>query len=209
MHTWWLPPPGWRDIRYSEKNYTAKLSKDQWSTGNFGHFSSLNKYYTTWQKPKTCTHTHTILSLIELHMLLVETPLRECFPLNSHVSAKQDPHQTYTVSQEERSVFWKVTVSAILSKKKYACTCILFRTVSEIQLFQCTLYRRATRNVLTPAPKCTDVDGGIFENVLYYVLQRCLYLVVVVRFVRLCDPESNAGGNLSTSRATHGGTAKE
>jgi hypothetical protein len=26
--------------------------------------------------------------------------------------------------------------------------------------------RRATRNVLTRAAKCTDVDGGIFENVL-------------------------------------------
>jgi hypothetical protein len=27
--------------------------------------------------------------------------------------------------------------------------------------------RRATRNVLTRVAKCIDVDGGIFENVLY------------------------------------------
>jgi hypothetical protein len=27
--------------------------------------------------------------------------------------------------------------------------------------------RRATRHVLTRVAKCTDVDGGIFKNVLY------------------------------------------
>jgi hypothetical protein len=32
---------------------------------------------------------------------------------------------------------------------------------------QCTLYRRATRHVLTRGVKSIDVDGGIFENVLY------------------------------------------
>jgi hypothetical protein len=31
----------------------------------------------------------------------------------------------------------------------------------------CTLYRRATRHVLTRVAKCIHVDGGIFENVLY------------------------------------------
>jgi hypothetical protein len=60
------------------------------------------------------------------------------------------------------------------------CTCILFRTVSEIELFHCTVViarikerqdslRRATRHVLTRVTKCIDVDGGIFEKVLYYV----------------------------------------
>jgi hypothetical protein len=29
--------------------------------------------------------------------------------------------------------------------------------------------RRATYHVLTRLAKCIDVDGGIFENVLYYV----------------------------------------
>jgi hypothetical protein len=46
--------------------------------------------------------------------------------------------QTNSMSQEERSIFWDVTVPAILSKK-YICTCILYRTVSEIQLFHCTV----------------------------------------------------------------------
>jgi hypothetical protein len=30
-----------------------------------------------------------------------------------------------------------------------------------------SLYRRATRHVVTRFAKCIDVDGGIFENVLY------------------------------------------
>jgi hypothetical protein len=32
-----------------------------------------------------------------------------------------------------------------------------------------SLYRRATRHVLTQVAKCIDVDGGIFENELYWV----------------------------------------
>jgi hypothetical protein len=42
----------------------------------------------------------------------------------------------YRVSQEERSIFWEVIVSVILSKKLYR-TCVLFRTVSEIEPFDC------------------------------------------------------------------------
>jgi hypothetical protein len=38
--------------------------------------------------------------------------------------------------------------------------------------------------------------------------QRCLFHVVVVGLVRLYDPESNAGGSLTTSRATHAGKVK-
>jgi hypothetical protein len=57
------------------------------------------------------------------------------------------------------------------SKQKCICTCVLFRTVSEVELFHCTvhctLYRRATRHVLPRVAKCIDVDGEIFENVLY------------------------------------------
>jgi hypothetical protein len=53
------------------------------------------------------------------------------------------------------------------SKQKCICTCVLFWTVSEIELFHCTLYRRAARHVLTRAAKCIDVDGGIFENISY------------------------------------------
>jgi hypothetical protein len=56
------------------------------------------------------------------------------------------------------------------SKQKCICTCVLFRTVSEIELFHytvhCTLYRQATGHVLTRVAKCIDVDGGILKNVL-------------------------------------------
>jgi hypothetical protein len=45
---------------------------------------------------------------------------------------------TYRVSQEERSIFWEVIVWLILSKK-FICTCVLFRTVSDIELFHCTV----------------------------------------------------------------------
>jgi hypothetical protein len=50
----------------------------------------------------------------------------------------------YKRSQEERTTLWKAILSAILSKKKkkevvYMCTRVLFRTVSEIELFHRTL----------------------------------------------------------------------
>jgi hypothetical protein len=41
------------------------------------------------------------------------------------------------------------------SKQKVLYTCVLFRTVSEIELFYCTVYRRATRHVLTRVAKLT------------------------------------------------------
>jgi hypothetical protein len=73
----------------------------------------------------------------------------------------------YRMFQEERSIFWEVIVSNILSKN-CICTCVLFRTVSVIELFHCTvhctLYRRATRHVLTRVAKCIDADNGI----MYY-----------------------------------------
>jgi hypothetical protein len=39
----------------------------------------------------------------------------------------------YRTSHEERPVFWEATVSIIISKKRYVCTCVLFRTASEIR----------------------------------------------------------------------------
>jgi hypothetical protein len=39
---------------------------------------------------------------------------------------ESDVHNIYRESEEERSIFWEVTVSAILSKK-CICTCVLFR----------------------------------------------------------------------------------
>jgi hypothetical protein len=45
----------------------------------------------------------------------------------------------YKVIQEERSILSEVIVSVILSKnKKCMCTCVLLRTVSEIEVFHCT-----------------------------------------------------------------------
>jgi hypothetical protein len=76
----------------------------------------------------------------------------------------------YRMSQEERSVFWEVAVSAILSKKKkvYMYTCPIpnpFRD-GAVSLYN-TLYRRATLHFLTQVAKCIDIAGGIFENILY------------------------------------------
>jgi hypothetical protein len=77
-------------------------------------------------------------------------------------------HKLYRVSQEERSIFWEVTVSVILSKRVYKYICPIpngFRDIA-ISLYS-TPYRRAIRHVLTRVAKCIDVDGRIFENVLY------------------------------------------
>jgi hypothetical protein len=56
------------------------------------------------------------------------------------------PHRTrtykkyiYRMFQGERSIFWEVIESVILSKN-FICTCVLFRMVSEIELFHCTVH---------------------------------------------------------------------
>jgi hypothetical protein len=50
---------------------------------------------------------------------------------------------------EGKSVFWEVMVSVNLGKKKcsctHICTCVLFRTVSEIELFHCTVIKLLIR----------------------------------------------------------------
>jgi hypothetical protein len=48
----------------------------------------------------------------------------------------------YRVGQEERSTFWEVTVSVILSRK-CICTCVLFRSVSEIELIRSNFGKRS------------------------------------------------------------------
>jgi hypothetical protein len=68
------------------------------------------------------------------------------------------------VLQEKRSIFWEVIVSAILSKKVYMYMCPIPNGSRDRAI---SLYRRATRHVLTRVAKCIDVDGGIFETVLY------------------------------------------
>jgi hypothetical protein len=75
---------------------------------------------------------------------------------------------TLSVAKEERSIFWEVIVSVIISKKVYMYLCpipngLRHRTIS----LYSTLYRRATRHVLTRVAKGIDADIQIFENVLY------------------------------------------
>jgi hypothetical protein len=50
-------------------------------------------------------------------------------------------------------------------QKRVICTCVLFRTVFEIEIFHCTDEQHAI--ILTRVAKCIDVDGGIFGKVLY------------------------------------------
>jgi hypothetical protein len=63
------------------------------------------------------------------------------------------------MSQEGRSVVREV----ILSKKVYTYMCPVPNGYRDRAI---SLYRRATRHVLTRVAKCIDLDGGIFENVL-------------------------------------------
>jgi hypothetical protein len=51
------------------------------------------------------------------------------------------------VSKEERSIVLEVIVSVILSKK-CMCTCVLFRTVSEIELFHSTVPKLLLQKIL-------------------------------------------------------------
>jgi hypothetical protein len=52
------------------------------------------------------------------------------------------------------------TPSVILSKKVYMYMCPIPNGFRDRAV---SLYRGATRHVLTRVAKCTDVDGGIFE----------------------------------------------
>jgi hypothetical protein len=70
----------------------------------------------------------------------------------------------YRMSQKEKSVFCEVIVSVILGKKLCMYMCPIPNGFRDTAI---SLYRRATRHVLTRILKCIDVDGGIFQNVLY------------------------------------------
>jgi hypothetical protein len=110
-----------------------------------------------------CSDT-SIASWLEQYLIRVftytECHRRKIIILGGHSIGHSKQKCGYRVSQEERSIFWELIISVILNKKKCICTCVLFLTVSEIELFHCTLYRRATRHVLTRVAKCIDVDGG-------------------------------------------------
>jgi hypothetical protein len=73
------------------------------------------------------------------------------------------------VSQEERSIFWEVTVSVILSKNVYMHICPILNDF--------WASARAIYHVLTGDAKGIDVDGGIFEkNIIQYKLNQLCYL---------------------------------
>jgi hypothetical protein len=55
-----------------------------------------------------------------------------------------EPEIVYRVSQKERPILWEVIVSAIL-RKKCIYTRVLFRTVSEVQLFHYTVAKLLIR----------------------------------------------------------------
>jgi hypothetical protein len=65
------------------------------------------------------------------------------------------------VSQEERLIFWEFIVWAILSKKAYMYMCPIPNGFRGSAI---SLYRRATRHVLSRVARCIDVDGGISEK---------------------------------------------
>jgi hypothetical protein len=75
----------------------------------------------------------------------------------------------YRVSQEERSLFWEVIVLVILSKNMR-----MYISPIPTGFRDSTLYRSATRHVLTLAAKCIDVGGGIFEK--YIILGKLYHL---------------------------------
>jgi hypothetical protein len=67
-------------------------------------------------------------------------PLHQCIttmPVGWHsiCGLHNNSVRLYKVPREDRSVFGEVTVSAIQNKKLDRYTCVLFRKVSEIQLF--------------------------------------------------------------------------
>jgi hypothetical protein len=91
---------------------------------------------------------------------------RYVFPPNNRSTMSY----VYRVSQEERSIFWEVIVSVILSKNLYMYMCHVPNGFRDRAISLCSaLCRRATRHVLRRVAKCIEVDGGIFENVLYWV----------------------------------------
>jgi hypothetical protein len=68
----------------------------------------------------------------------LQTHIFRCTVVRNRISSKITVFAAYRVSQEERSILWEVIVSVILSKN-CICTCVLFWTVSEIELFHCTV----------------------------------------------------------------------
>jgi hypothetical protein len=86
------------------------------------------------------------------------------------------------------------------ASKFYSC----FRIVRLIKVNKIGWSKRNTQQNVNKIPAQI-----FYDNRALAAPQRCLHLVVVVvERVRLCDPESNVGGSLTTRRVTHAGKVK-
>jgi fucose 4-O-acetylase-like acetyltransferase len=94
--------------------------------------------------------------------------------------------EVYRISQEEGSIFWEVIVSAILSKK-YVCSCVLFQTVSKIELlftfigcillyiyFVLFLYIEVSRQ---------NNFSIVMKQNRHYCVNICFYCIVGIRYM--------------------------
>jgi hypothetical protein len=64
----------------------------------------------------------------------------------------------YRMIQEGRLIFWAVILSVIVRKKVHVNMCLIVN-----------VYRDTARDLCTRVAKCTEVDGGIFEHLLWTV----------------------------------------
>jgi hypothetical protein len=83
------------------------------------------------------------------------------------------------------------------------------KAISLYRLY-CTLYRRATRHVLTRVAKCIDVDGGIFENVLYATIRKVAVSIPddIIGFFNWRNPSCRTKALGSTQPLTEMSTRK-
>jgi hypothetical protein len=71
-------------------------------------------------------------------------------------------------------VFWEVTVSITLSKE-CICTCVIFRTVSELQLLHTYMDTQASEHYSAP--------GGIICMKQKYIIKSTIFW-----YITLCSP---------------------
>jgi hypothetical protein len=113
-----------------------------------------------WVDPKTIVRLEGLGKLKNNNDLFGNRP-RE---LSQRTTLPRAPDILYKSTYILYRISWEVIVSAILSEKVYIYMCPIPNGLRDRVI---ALYRRTTRHVLTPVAKCIDVDGGLFENVLY------------------------------------------
>ena len=103
----------------------------------------------------------------------------------------------YRVSQEERSIFWEVIISVILSKKNFIWTYVLFRTVSEIEPFECKTTKLLIRK------RYYEYVLFLIPVFIVQVTELVQFIINVLKFHRFtCFRQwrSRAGGKDNTGR---------